>query len=80
MSQILDSISIILNIFFITHFLLLILEKSTCFKKKHLSSARQRVNKHISERKELIRELRKRHNPPKDKKIIYGFPWWPWFK
>lgn len=80
MNQTLIFISVILNTFFISHFLLSAFENSTWFKKKSLSRARQRVKKHVEERKELVRQLRKKYDSTKDKKQIFGFPWWPWFK
>ncbi|WP_061396588.1 hypothetical protein [Acinetobacter venetianus] len=80
MNQTMIFISVILNTFFITHFLLSAFENSIWFKKKRLSRARQRVKMHVEERKELIRQLRKKHTSRKDKKQIYGFPWWPWFR
>ncbi len=54
-------------------------------KKSKLSRARMRVNKHILERQKFIREYRthikdREATSGKFKKIIYGYPWWPWFK
>lgn len=49
-------------------------------KKRKLSKAKVRLNNHIAERKRLIGEIRKKSKLQTNQKIVYGFPWWPWFR
>ena len=73
-------ISLLLNIFLISLILMQTIGKLPFIKKRKLSKAKVRLNNHIAERKKLIMEIRKKSKPITNQKIIYGFPWWPWFK
>ncbi|WP_313390395.1 hypothetical protein [Acinetobacter sp.] len=49
-------------------------------KKRALKQGRVRLQRHIDERKALIEKIKKQHQVRPKSKIIYGYPWWPWFK
>lgn len=49
-------------------------------KKKTLKRGRVRLQKHIDERKKLIHELRCNHQGKAKSKVVYGYPWWIWFR
>lgn len=49
-------------------------------KKKTLKRGRIRLQKHIAERKKLIKEIRSHKQPKPKARIIYGYPWWPWLR
>lgn len=55
-------------------------KKIPFIKKRKFSKAKLRLNKHINERKKLIKEIRNNFKSVNKKKTIYGYPWWPWFK
>ncbi|WP_335956589.1 hypothetical protein [Acinetobacter bereziniae] len=72
--------SILLNIFLTSLFIFTNFEKISFIKKRRFSKAKLRLNKHINERKKLIKEIRNNLKTVSKKKTIYGYPWWPWFK
>ncbi|MBJ9902043.1 hypothetical protein [Acinetobacter bereziniae] len=72
--------SILLNIFLTSVIIFTTFEKISFIKKRKFSKAKLRLNKHINERKKLIKEIRNNFKSVNKKKTIYGYPWWPWFK
>lgn len=49
-------------------------------KKITIKKGRDRLQKHIDQRKELIKEIRTQYKDKPKLKAGYGYPWWPWFK
>ena len=49
-------------------------------KKITIKKGRARLQKHIDQRKGLIKEIRTQYKDKSKLKAVYGYPWWPWFK
>ena len=70
---------ILICIQFLSSFLVIAhLTKPT--KEKTLKRGRVRLQRHIDERKKLIHELRCNHQGKIKSKVVYGYPWWTWFR